>query len=116
MYGYGTGIIKVHCKSSGKSCSGKTNIGTIFFGDTVSQGTFKYIYDVGPIAKFSRWGSVIRSNYIGDFKLLVVYNKSNFSGRVCRENIFIDKVFFNICSSISLKLVFVVEVYLLFMV
>ena len=36
MKGNRTGVIKVHCKSSGKSCSGKTNIRTIFFGDTVS--------------------------------------------------------------------------------
>ena len=57
-----TGVIQVHCKSSGKSCSGKANIRTIFFGDTVSQGTFKLIYDLGSIEKSSRWGSVIRKN------------------------------------------------------
>ena len=39
----------MHCKSSGKSCSGKTNICSIFFGDTLSCGTFKKIYDVGSI-------------------------------------------------------------------
>ena len=49
MKGNRTGVIKVHCKSSGKNCSGKTNICTIFFGDTVSQGTFKlhtHIYTI----------------------------------------------------------------------
>ena len=62
MKGNRTRVIKVHCKSSGKSCSGKTNIRTIFFGNTVSQGTFKQIYDVGSIEMSSRWGSVIRNN------------------------------------------------------
>ena len=57
-----TGVIQVHCKVSGKSCSGKTKIRTIFFGHTVSQGTFKQIYDVGFIEKSSRWGSVVRNN------------------------------------------------------
>ena len=60
--GYGARIIKVHCKSSRKSCSGKTKIRTIFFGDTVSQGTFEHINDLGLIRKFSRWGSFIRNN------------------------------------------------------
>ena len=46
MKGDSTGVVKVHYKSSGKSCRGKTNIRTIFFGDTVSLGTFKQIYDV----------------------------------------------------------------------
>ena len=39
-------MIKVQCKLSGKSCSGKTNLSIIFFGDTVSRGTFGHIYDV----------------------------------------------------------------------
>ena len=63
----------MYCKASGKSCSGKTNIWTIFFGDTVSQGTFKHIYNVGPIKKFSRWGSVIRNNWVGGFKLSITF-------------------------------------------
>ena len=42
----------VNVKPSWKSCSGKTNIHIIFFGDTVSQGTFEHIYGVGPIKKF----------------------------------------------------------------
>ena len=46
-----TGVVKVLCKSSGKSCSGKTNIRTIFFGDKASQVTVKQIYDVGSIEK-----------------------------------------------------------------
>ena len=62
MKGDRTGVVRVHCKSSGKSCSDKTKIRTIFFGDTVSQGTCKQIYDVGSIEKSSRWGSVIRNN------------------------------------------------------
>ena len=37
MKGNRTGVLKVHCKSSGKSCSGKTNIHTTFFGDLVSH-------------------------------------------------------------------------------
>ena len=49
MKGNRTGVINVHCKSSGKSCRGKTNIRTIFFGYTVSEGTFKQIYNVGSI-------------------------------------------------------------------
>ena len=57
-----TEVILMHCKSSGKRYSGKTNIHTIFFGDTVSQGTFKQIYDVSFIQKFSRWGRVL-GNY-----------------------------------------------------
>ena len=57
---YGARIIKELCKSSRKSCSGKTNICTIFIGDTVSQGTFEHIYDFGPIKKFSSGGRVIR--------------------------------------------------------
>ena len=40
MKGNSSGVIKVYCKSSGKSRSGKTNIPTVFFGDTVSQGKF----------------------------------------------------------------------------
>ena len=35
MYGYGARINKLHCKSSRKSCSGKTNIRIIFFGDSL---------------------------------------------------------------------------------
>ena len=86
----------MHCKLSRKSCSGKTIIRTIFFGDTVPQSTFEHIYDVGPIKKFSRGESVIRNNQVEGFKFVVVYDKSNFFGRVGRENIFL---FFNICSS-----------------
>ena len=48
------------------NCSGKTNICTIF-GGTVSQGTFEHIYNVGPVKKFSRGGSVIRNNYVEAF-------------------------------------------------
>ena len=62
MIGYEARIIKVYCKSSRKSCCGKTSIRTIFFGHTVSQGTFEHKYDVGPIKKFSREESVIRNN------------------------------------------------------
>ena len=72
IYGYGAKIIKVLCKSFRKSCSSKTNIGTIFFGDTVSQETFKHKYYVGPMKKFSRGGSVIRNNQIEGFKFVVV--------------------------------------------
>ena len=52
----------MNCKSFGKSCIDKTNILTIFFGDTVFQGTFKQIYNVGSIKKSSRWESVVRNN------------------------------------------------------
>ena len=62
MKGNRTGVVKVHCKSSGKRCNGKNNIRTIFIGDTVSRGTFKRIYNVGTMDKFSRWRSVIRNN------------------------------------------------------
>ena len=66
----------MHCKSSRKSCSGKTNIRTIFFGETVSQGTSEHTYNVGPFKKFSRWGIVIRNNLVGGFKFVLVYDKS----------------------------------------
>ena len=62
MYGYEARIIKVHRKPSWKSCSGKTNIHIIFFGDTVSQGTFENISNVCPINKFSEEGRVIGNN------------------------------------------------------
>ena len=51
MEGNRTGVVKVHCKSPGKSCSGKTNIRTIFFGNKISQETFKQIYVIGSIEK-----------------------------------------------------------------
>ena len=57
MKGNRTGVISVHCNLSGKSCSGKANI-----GDIVSQGTFKQIYDVGSLDKFSRRGTQVRNN------------------------------------------------------
>ena len=38
MLGYGARIMKMHPKQSRKSCSGKTNIRNIFFGDTVIYG------------------------------------------------------------------------------
>ena len=49
--------------------------------ETVSQGTFEYIYDVCPIKKFSG-GGVIGNNLIGRFKFLVVNDKSYFFGRI----------------------------------
>ena len=52
----------MHCESFRKSCSGKTSIRKMFFGDTVSQGRFENIYDIGSMKKFSREGSVIRNN------------------------------------------------------
>ena len=42
----------VHCKPS----RAKTNMCIILFGETVSQGTFKHIYDVLPIKKFDGGG------------------------------------------------------------
>ena len=59
MKGNSSGVDKVHCKLSEKSCSGKTNIRIIFFEDKVSKGT--KIYDVGSIERSSRWGNVIRN-------------------------------------------------------
>ena len=38
-----------------KSCSGNTNMCIIFFGDTVSQGTFVHIYDVCPQDNFDKF-------------------------------------------------------------
>ena len=35
---------------------------TLFSLETVSQGTFEHIYDVGPIKNFSRGGCVIRND------------------------------------------------------
>ena len=71
MKGNRTGVIKMHSKSSGKSCSGITNIRTIFFGDAVFQDTFKQIYDVGSIEKSSGSGGVFRYNYVGCFEFPV---------------------------------------------
>ena len=53
MLGYRARIIKVQSKTSWKSRTGTTNVRIIFVGDTVSQGTFKYTYDVCPIKMFS---------------------------------------------------------------
>ena len=60
--GYRARIIKVNRKLSWKGCIVKANIRIIFFGDTVSQGTFEHIYDVCPIKKFSGGGRVIGNN------------------------------------------------------
>ena len=76
MLGYGARIIKVHSKPSWKSWSGQTNIRIIFLGDTVSQRTIEYIYDIYPIKKFSGGGSVIGNNSFGSFKFFVVNDKS----------------------------------------
>ena len=37
MKGNRTEVIKVHCKSFGKSCSGKTKICTFFLGDSLPR-------------------------------------------------------------------------------
>ena len=90
----------MHCKSSGKSCNGKTNIRTIFFGDTVSQGTFKHIYNVGPVEKFSRWEvllEIIRLEVLNFFEFIISLNF--LVGLVGRT-------FFNLI--ITMKLIFVV--------
>ena len=76
----------MHCKPSRKSCSCKTKIRIIFFGDTVSQGTFEHLYDVCPIKKFSGGRKVIGNNQGRGFKFVVV-NDILFFGRIGRENI-----------------------------
>ena len=58
---------------------------------------YRYTY-IGSTKKFSRVGSIIRNNDDGGFKFVVVYGKSNFFGRVGRENIFWI-MFFNMCLS-----------------
>ena len=72
---------------SWKSHSGKTNIYIIFVGDSVSQGTFEYIYNVCPMKIFSGGGSVIGNNYVGSFKFVVVNDKSYLFSWTSKENI-----------------------------
>ena len=69
----------MHCKTSWKSCCGKTKVRIIFVEGTVSQRTFEHIYDVCPTKKFrGGGGEVIENNKIGSFKSVVGNKKFYF--------------------------------------
>ena len=64
MKGYGARIIKVHCKLSRNSCSGKTNVRIIFFGDSLPRDiwTDEMVYEMSESAREYFGKSIHQSN------------------------------------------------------
>ena len=73
----------MHCKSSRKGCSGKTNIFTIFFEDT----GYLNIYTTLVLSRSSEEEEVLLGIIMLEVLNLLLY-KSKCLGRVGRENIF----------------------------
>lgn len=75
MFRNATHVIQMEIQPSGQRDCSMANINIIVFvGDTIYQGTFKLIYNVGFLQHVSRWGKDVTNDYIGYARFRVVYN------------------------------------------